>query len=132
MKLIKFILPLIALFLNIGCGNAQQNATSVVKNLTTAEFVEKYKSTKEAVLMDVRTPGEWAQGNLNNAVKCDFNATDFKQNAAKMDKTKPVFVYCAAGGRSAKAAKILEELGFSKVFNLKGAGNSDLMKAMGK
>lgn len=83
----------------------------------------------DAQLLDVRTPAEWTQSNIANATKCDFNNANFKQNAAQLEKSKPIFVYCAAGGRSTKAAKILEELGFSKIFNLKGAGNAELKKA---
>ncbi|MEY4904111.1 MAG: hypothetical protein RLZZ292_1926 [Bacteroidota bacterium] len=123
---LKFLCPLIILFFNINCSYGQ---TTVVTNMNVAEFVEKYKSTPQAQLLDVRTPAECAQSNIAAATKCDFNDANFKQNATKLDKTKPVFVYCAAGGRSARASKILEELGFTKIFNLKGAGNADLVKA---
>ncbi len=126
MKFIKILCLLVTSFLSLHCSNAQ---SSTVTNLNVTEFVEKYKSTPQAQLLDVRTPSEWAQSNIAAATKCDFNDANFKQNAAKLDKNKPVFIYCAAGGRSTRASKILEELGFSKVFNLKGAGNADLVKA---
>jgi rhodanese-related sulfurtransferase len=129
MKFLKLFCPILIFIFNINCSNAQQAASSAVNNLNVTEFVEKYKSMPNAQLLDVRTPGEWSQSNIANATKCDFNSANFKQNAAQLDKSKPIFVYCAAGGRSAKAAKILEELGFSKIFNLKGAGNTDLKKA---
>jgi phage shock protein E len=126
MNFLKFLCPLIAFLFNINCSYGQ---TTAVTNVNVAEFVEKYKSMPQAQLLDVRTPNEWAQSNIAKATKCDFNDANFKQNAAKLDKDKPVFIYCAAGGRSARASKILEELGFSKIFNLKGAGNADLVKA---
>jgi rhodanese-related sulfurtransferase len=129
MKFLKLFCPILIFIFNINCSNAQQAANSVVNNLSVTEFIEKYKSTPNAQLLDVRTPSEWTQSNIANATKCDFNSANFKQNAAQLDKSKPIFVYCAAGGRSGKAAKILEELGFSKIFNLKGAGNADLQKA---
>jgi phage shock protein E len=127
MKLIKFIVPLLFVFLNVSCSQAQQSIK--ISNMDISEFVATYQNTANAQLLDVRTPDEWKQGSINKAAKCDFNAADFKANVCKLDKNKPIFVYCAAGGRSTKASKILEELGFKKIFNLKGSGNTDLIKA---
>ncbi len=129
MNILKTFFPILAFVFNISCTNAQQTTNTTVQNLNVSEFVEQYKNSTNAQLLDVRTPNEWAQGNISNATKCDFSNPNFKQNVAQLDKSKPVFVYCAAGGRSGKAAKILEELGFKKIFNLKGAGNADLQKA---
>lgn len=129
MKIFKIFCSIFVFLFNVGCSNAQQVTNSTVNNLTITEFIQKHKNTPNAQLLDVRTPSEWAQGNVANATKCDFNSSNFKLSVAQLDKSKPVFVYCAAGGRSAKAAKILEELGFEKIYNLKGAGNADLQKA---
>ncbi|MEZ4900830.1 MAG: rhodanese-like domain-containing protein [Spirosomataceae bacterium] len=51
----------------------------------------------------------------------NFMDADFKQQVEKLDKNKPVFVYCAAGGRSTKASQILKEAGFKTIYNLQGA-----------
>lgn len=95
-------------------------------NLPVDQFVKKYQSTNNAQLLDVRTAGEWEKGKVAAATCVDFMNKDFKQNVSKLDKSKPVFVYCAAGGRSAKAAKILHEAGFTKVYNLTGGGFAQL------
>jgi rhodanese-related sulfurtransferase len=50
----------------------------------------------------------------------NYNSDDFASQIEKLDKTKPVFVYCKRGGRSAGAAEILKEKGFTKVYNLDG------------
>ena len=50
----------------------------------------------------------------------NYNDDDFASQVEKLDKTKPVFVYCKRGGRSASAAEILKEKGFTKVYNLDG------------
>jgi thioredoxin len=71
-------------------------------------------------LLDVRTPGEYKTEHINNATNVNWNGDDFVSKAEKLDKTKPVFVYCKVGGRSAQAANKLEELGFKEIYNLDG------------
>ena len=95
-------------------------------DLVPQEFVAKYKITKDAQMLDVRTPNEWKQGKVDDATCMNFYDTDFGKQVEKLDKTKPVFVYCAAGGRSAKASKMLKDMGFKEVYNLKG-GYADLV-----
>ncbi|MCC6463277.1 MAG: rhodanese-like domain-containing protein [Saprospiraceae bacterium] len=75
-------------------------------------------------LVDVRTPAEWQQtGVIEGARKMNYNSPDFQQQVAQLDKTKPVIVYCAAGGRSPKAAKLLLKMGFQNVYDYAGGMN---------
>ncbi len=98
-------------------------------NLSPQEFIAKVKETKNAQLLDVRTPQEWDAGKIASSNCINYNDANFKQNLSKLDKNKPVFVYCAAGGRSSKAAPILQEAGFKYVYNLSGGGYKDLANA---
>nr|WP_295929192.1 rhodanese-like domain-containing protein [uncultured Dyadobacter sp.] len=84
------------------------------------EFENKLSKNKDAQLLDVRTPEEYEEGHLRNADNVDFKSTDFKDKITKLDKSKPVFVYCLSGGRSAAAASVLRENGFSEVYDMKG------------
>lgn len=95
-------------------------------NLPVSEFIDAYKSTPNAQLLDVRTPAEWKEGKVKVATCVDYMSTDFSKNVTKLDKSKPIFIYCASGGRSAKAAIMLQEAGFTKVYNLTGGGFSQL------
>lgn len=88
------------------------------------EFEKKMAATKEKTILDVRTPGEFSEGHLTNAKNIDYYNDDFKQQVSKLDKNKPVFVYCKAGGRSASAKEVLTELGFTKIFDLQGGMNA--------
>ncbi len=72
----------------------------------------------EIVLLDVRTPEEIALGKIGEAVEMDFTSPDFKEKVAALDKNKEYIVYCAAGGRSAKAVNMMKDLGFEKAYNL--------------
>ena len=72
-------------------------------------------------LYDVRTPEEYNLGHINGAVNIDYkNEEIFYESFEKLDKSKPVYLYCRSGNRSKKSADILIELGFTKVYDLKG------------
>ena len=75
---------------------------------------------ENALLIDVRTPEEYSLGHLDKAVNINWYDIDFKEKIAELDRTKTVYVYCKAGGRSAKAAAVFRELGFDDVVNLEG------------
>lgn len=71
-------------------------------------------------LIDVRTPEEFVSGHLQGSVNIDWYDSSFKNKVGSLDKTKPVYVYCAVGGRSAQAKNLLQSLGFTSVINLSG------------
>lgn len=96
------------------------NTSASVKRLPVAAYKTALAASSPAQLVDVRTANEFAQGALPGAVNVDFYATDFKEQLRQLDTTQPVFVYCAVGGRSSKAASQCEELGFVTIFDLKG------------
>jgi rhodanese-related sulfurtransferase len=68
----------------------------------------------------VRTPEEYQEGHLKNALNYNINGSDFDNQLSNLDKTKPVMVYCLGGGRSAEAAEIMEKKGFVEVYNMQG------------
>jgi rhodanese-related sulfurtransferase len=74
----------------------------------------------ERILLDVRTPGEFGERHLAGALNIDYNGADFDARIEKLDKTQPVYVYCLSGGRSAAAAQTLTDIGFTKVYEMKG------------
>lgn len=99
------------------------SAENVNVVLDAAEFKEQISSDQNAIVVDVRTPEEVAEGIIPGAVVIDFNAPDFEDKVAALDKDKDYYVYCKAGGRSTKAAAHMESVGFSKIYNLKGGYN---------
>ncbi|MBX2968190.1 MAG: rhodanese-like domain-containing protein [Cyclobacteriaceae bacterium] len=95
-----------------------------VQVLSVDAFEQKLNATPEKIILDVRTNEEYVQGKMKNATQIDYYQRDFKTEVAKLDKTKPVFVYCASGLRSNSAAKILKHQGFTEVYDLKGGLNA--------
>ncbi len=72
-------------------------------------------------ILDVRTPSEYERGYLPNAQNIDWKQqASFAEQVAKLDKNKPVLVYCYSGGRSGQAAEYLAKAGFTEVYNLDG------------
>lgn len=71
------------------------------------------------ILLDVRTPQEYGSGHIDKAINIDWLGEGFEEKAQGLDKTRPVYVYCKMGGRSAQAARVLDSLGF-EVVDLKG------------
>ncbi len=70
------------------------------------------------IIIDVRTPSEYAQGHLPFAINRDVNSPTFSNDINKLNKNRIYFVYCQAGGRSAAARDMMQELGFIHVINL--------------
>jgi rhodanese-related sulfurtransferase len=93
--------------------------TEGVEVLNPDTFEQKLQAS-DVQLVDVRTADEFAEGHLPNAINIDINGDNFEDETAKLDKEKPVMVYCKMGGRSAKAAANLKEQGFKDVSDLDG------------
>jgi thioredoxin len=116
MKL-KFISLLLLSLLIISCNGQTSNA---VNTIDAKSFAEKLKTNGNPQLLDVRTPEEYSVDHISNAKNVNWNGDDFVAKVNSYDKSKPIFVYCKVGGRSAQAANKLAELGFKEIYNLDG------------
>ena len=72
------------------------------------------------LLLDVRTPAEFAEGHIPGALNLDYRSPSFAGELEKLDKSKTYIVYCRAGNRSANARAVMERMGFINVYNLFG------------
>lgn len=90
-----------------------------IKLLTPTEF-RKHVDGKNVQLIDVRTPSEFASGHIKGAKNIDFFSGRFNVEFNKLDKTKPVYVYCRSGNRSRQTSKKMAVNGFSEIYDLKG------------
>jgi hypothetical protein len=95
------------------------NFGAFAQNLPVESFEKKLLETPNALLLDVRTSGEFGGGHLPKATNIDFRSPDFASKIKELPKDKPVFVYCLSGGRSAQAAEILRNNGY-QVTELQG------------
>jgi rhodanese-related sulfurtransferase len=116
----KYILYLFLGFLLAfqSCKNEKQK---VMKVISPQEVYDAVYNDKAAVqLVDVRTQEEYTVSHLKDAQNICVTNSDFEEKVKTLDKNKPVYVYCAVGGRSATAAKILSDMGFTEVYDLEG------------
>lgn len=108
------------LVMGILCACHTQNNAPEYELLPPSEFQALIKSDKNLQLLDVRTPGEFNEGKLEGAQNIDIHSPDFEERLKAMDKDKTYGVYCAVGARSAAATERMKQLGFKKIFELKG------------
>ncbi|MBS4043042.1 MAG: redoxin domain-containing protein [Chitinophagaceae bacterium] len=119
--MMKLSLYLIALcstsFSLVSCSQASK---ANVQILNPIEFKMAIEKSTDPIVLDVRTPEEYAAGHLPNAININVLDKSFKQEIQSIDKSKTIFVYCKVGGRSADAAKKLASNKFTNIVDLKG------------
>lgn len=93
------------------------------KNISGVELNQLLKDSKEVLILDVRTSGEFKGGHIPKAK--NISVQDLRTKIATIEnyKDKPVVVYCASGARSSSAASILAKSGFTNLYNLGSVNN---------
>lgn len=115
----KQIIPFLFAFFLYSCTLEAQSSVNV------QQFEKGLQENKDAQLLDVRTAQEFNSGHLSGALWADWkDATEFKRRIKALDKTKPVYVYCLSGGRSAAAAEALKKEGFENIVEMEGGINA--------
>lgn len=97
-----------------------QKESETIQVITPEEMLSLIESGKADQLIDVRTPEEFFEGHLKNAQNICVSEDDFEDKIRLLDKSKPVYIYCRSGARSADAANKLEEMGFTKIYDMQG------------
>lgn len=90
-------------------------------NLSQNDWISQLEADTNAVILDVRTEDECNEGIIPNAIMIDiYKGQGFIYQVEELDKSKNYYVYCKAGGRSAQACAVMNQLGFENTFNLEG------------
>jgi rhodanese-related sulfurtransferase len=112
-----FGVPLLAVSL-VATGSA---AGSPVTNVTVGKaqtLIRERAGKADFVILDVRTPEEFAEGHISGAVNLDVQSPDFGKGLRKLDRKRSYLVYCRTGNRSRRATLAMEELGFRSIFHM--------------
>jgi len=140
MKRLLLILLIAAAILSAGCpktttpeeetpppiiedNTPPEAPTQIIADITAQEasaLIQDNQGNPDFVILDVRTPGEFAGGHIENAINIDKNSETFQGELNNLDKDKTYLVYCGSGGRSASALAIMQELGFMEAYNMLG------------
>ena len=111
----KKVIALIAsVLLMAGCSSS-----SSAVDLSVTEFSSKVAEAG-VITLDVRTPGEFAEGHIEGAQLIDFQSGNFENEISTLDKNATYAVYCRSGNRSGQAVKVMHDAGFHNVYNLNG------------
>ena len=129
----KNLLLIFTLFVLLAGGcTARQNIntedlqTTVLHNIDAVkagELIASKISNEDFIILDVRTQEEYESGCLKNAINIDYNGSDFKEKLSKLDKDKTYLIHCRSGRRSAETAGIMEDMGFTDIYDLNGGIN---------
>ena len=115
-KILNTYFFVIVLFLSTSCLETKNTNIKLV----TPEEMEAILDLEDVQLVDVRTPEEYKKVHIPNSQNIDFTSPTFDEDITKLDKEKPVILYCKGGIKSAKCAKKLQEAGFKKIYDLEG------------
>ncbi len=117
------VVLLAAALIGGACGSSGTDSTSApgvrVVNATDAAAIQA-EPPNDLVILDVRTPEEFAEGHLDGATMIDFYRDDFAEQLEELDPDAPYLLYCRSGNRSGQAADIMRELGFTDVADIDG------------
>ncbi|MBI5550325.1 MAG: rhodanese-like domain-containing protein [Desulfobacterales bacterium] len=112
------LLTLLVLLLGgIGVAVANINEYSATE---AQALIAAHQGNPDFLILDIRTPAEFAQGHIAGAVSIDYYSPQFKSILDRLDRGKTYLVYCRSGNRSKKALKIFDELGFTQIYHLSG------------
>lgn len=123
MKTPKSVVTAIALSAALllgACGGS--TATDSKLELRPATEIQEIVDSPPAdlVVLDIRTPEEFAAGHLADAVNIDYYANDFEDQLAQLNLDVPYVMYCNSGNRSSNALPVMDSLGFQEVYELEG------------
>jgi rhodanese-related sulfurtransferase len=83
-----------------------------------SDAIQKNKANPSFIILDVRTPAEFADGHLEKALNIDVSNPSFETGVGKMGRDATYLVYCRTGNRSRTALDIMNRLGFRYIYHL--------------
>jgi rhodanese-related sulfurtransferase len=129
MSLKNFIVLVLSVSLVIGAtltGSCVRDETATIEDITPQEAftsIQNNQNNPDFVIIDVRTPAEFAEEHIENATNIDFYSEAFRDTLNNLDKNKTYLIYCRSGVRSGSALDIMAELNFREVYNILGGIN---------
>lgn len=125
MRFAQYMILSMFVIVLIGCQSSQESTITKIDK----DYLIENAIGKNVQLVDVRTEEEYEIGRIDDAV--NFNVVQgekFLEQIKTLDKSKPVYLYCKAGGRSNRAAELLKSEGFTQIFDYSGGYNDWVQK----
>jgi len=100
--------------------SVQKAAEMQVTHVDASKALETMRARPDLVVIDVRTPGEYASGHIDGAINIDFKNANFATEIAKLDGSQDYLIHCRSGGRSTRSLTLFKEAGFSHIIHMDG------------
>ena len=113
----------LAIVLAAGCADKEETAAEAVIDISPQEsfvLIEENQGNPDFFIIDVRTPGEFAEGHIEDAINVYWSSESFESQIDKFDRDDIYLVYCRSANRSRGAVNFMAELGFQKIYHLLG------------
>jgi len=101
-------------------GVAPEQVSREITPQVATRLIQQNLNNPSLVILDVRTPQEYADGHLDQAINVDFYSTDFPQILNRLDRQKTYLIYCHSGVRSSRSTELMGEMGFQQIYDLVG------------
>ena len=101
----------------------QETPAQIIEDISTQEaftLIQENQHNSDFIIIDVRTPEEFAEEHIENTINIDFYSENFRDGLNKLDRNKTYLIYCRSANRSGQALEIMKELGFGEVYNMSG------------
>ena len=110
------IVPFVA-----GCSKATTDSGQSITEVSAQEayqVIQDNASNPDFIIVDVRTPAEYSEGHVANAVNVDYNSGTFNDDIGKLDRSKTYLIYCHSGNRSRAALAVMKGLDFKSIYHM--------------
>jgi len=105
-----------------GCAGGEiETPTQIIENVTPQEafaLIQSNQNNPDFVILDVRTPQEFAEERIENAINIDYYSETFRDELNQLDRNQTYLTYCRKGVRSGNALDIMAELNFREAYNM--------------
>jgi rhodanese-related sulfurtransferase len=126
-RIMLLLLSAIAIFMITGCSvenneteNNKEDVTPSVIKIDAEEAKKMMESSEDIIILDVRTEDEYNSGHIEDSILIPDNEISDKAEEVLSDKTATILVYCRSGRRSASASQVLNDLGYTSIYDFGG------------
>jgi rhodanese-related sulfurtransferase len=116
------VLVIAAVFVAAACSDSDAGPEPPFHQLVEPDRASEIidEGSDDLVLLDIRTPDEFNQAKIDGAVNIDYYAADFRDRLAELDREVTYVVYCRTGNRTETGVQIMQELGFTRIYEIDG------------
>jgi rhodanese-related sulfurtransferase len=110
----------------VGCGEKIATETpdltgQIIQDVTVEEayaLIQQNQGDPTFIIIDVRTPEEFAEGHIEGAINIDFRSENFGGQIDELNRNNKYLIYCRSGNRSRGALEVMVEMDFKEVYHL--------------